>query len=55
METRRAQQWEMRSNQEGNDPLGITGHSGEAGSQEEDGRIREEQHQGRQEEKGDQE
>jgi len=32
-----AQQWEMRSNQEGNDPLGTTGHSGEAGSLEEAG------------------
>ena len=44
-EMRCAQQWKMRSNQEGSDPLGIMGHSGGAGSQEEDSRIREEQRQ----------
>jgi len=35
-----ALQWEMHRNQEGNNPLGIVGHSGEAVSQEEDGRTR---------------
>ena len=43
---RRALQWEMHSSQEGNDPLGIVGHSGEAGSQEEDGNSKEELRQG---------
>jgi len=36
----RAQQWEMRSNQKGNDSLGTMGHSGEAGSLEEAGSSR---------------
>ena len=34
---RHAQQWETHSNQEGSDPLGTMGHSGEAGSLEEAG------------------
>ena len=43
---RRAQQWEMRSNQEGNNLLGIMERLGGVGSQEEDGKIRGDQHQG---------
>ena len=39
-----ALQWETCSSQEGNDPLGIIGHSGEAGSQGEDGSSKEELH-----------
>ena len=35
-----AQQWEMHNNQEDNDPLGTTGHLGEAGSLEEAGRSK---------------